>query len=403
MTPEEEQDKSPWGKALQFLESRKAANPARTYADPTPEAAPKRDGDWKAILAMGLDLIANKGQGIGTIAQANENNYSKQLSDWRQRNSADAMLERQAKVQQLRAGEQALADKPLEDAHKLAATFQAEANADAAERRFGVEDARAKAFHGDDLEQHRLSREQSADQFTRSLTSSDRNAAASRGLQLRGLNQSDNHFAQQLAQARSFHDDAVQLDRDKLALSEEAAKAKAEAKTHAAIPGTKVFDKPRYQSLTPKEQSDATEAVRVHNLGLATVTKLRDLLDAASKGEGKPTDEQLYNSMIQEAIGDKSKANATGVLSNTEFGRAIAGYPVYGGDLRQAKGMKQTWDAIKGGHPGVELINDLIGTATKRSAAGLKAYGVSLDDVEAADEAAKTPANPYEDFGVKFQ
>lgn len=198
---DEQEDDKPFTRALQMLERRNATTPQRQYQAPERESAPERN-DWRMLLAMGLNLIGNKGRDLGQIALASEDQYNRQLEAWRQRNSPDAMLDRDAKVLALRQGEQKLASAPVKDAQELASTLQAQDNAEEAVRQFNTADERARTFHTDDITQQELARALSADQFNRQLTSTDANARAARGLQWAGLKQAGEHYAAQDRLAR---------------------------------------------------------------------------------------------------------------------------------------------------------------------------------------------------------
>lgn len=369
----DEEQQNPWKQALAFMESRQQRQPR--YA--LPDAAPKPDedaADWRQVLAMGIDLIANKGRGHADLAQLGAQLKAQRAAKWEAENSDRARQDRQ--IQLDKAGRDA-DESDLKQLTQVASAMGDEAKRQEQIRQFGVESAQRDRFHADDLGERQAGRAQADDHFARGLDSSNANARASRGVQYAQMKQADRHF-----------DDQMKFNREKLTADSEhdAAVLAAKSGSAPAIPGTVVIDAKRWQSLSQKGRDDATEFARLDAVGQSTLSQLKGLLSKAARGEVNTADEATYNALIAYAIGDKAKEGSTGVLSNTEYGRYLRQLPAYGRAWTQAGGfsLQGQWDRLNGRNPAMDTIDQALSAGHERARASLGVYGLGYEEPSAA-------------------
>lgn len=182
------------------------------------EAAPER-GDWKTILAMAIDLFANKGQNAGKLMMSGEDIYNNKLAQWKQQNSPAALNQQRLQQAQLAnmersgfdADRKVLGDQVGQEL-QVAQAEQGQANAD---RQFN----QSNENHLDAMAEAQGNAIRQEAQFAETGARSDKHFDATQGLTREQMAQSKaladaqraqsaGQFNASQRQAQAFHEDA---------------------------------------------------------------------------------------------------------------------------------------------------------------------------------------------------
>lgn len=406
----------PWSRARELMErqSQMQYKPSQNFSAPKAEAAPDR-GDWKTILAMGLDLLANKGRNAGNIAMKGEELNNQRLAQWKDQNGPDAMMRRRLQASQLQQADRAGFDKEraqlgqqIEQERAMAGAQVGQQNAD---RTFTA----SRDDHDDQLAQNALTREQSDEHFAGTQGLTREQMAQAKGLSEAQMAQTRSLAGAQMAQAREFEqgrqNEALNARADAAAARErgygheDAAQERSfqhqdQTQSRALQTQKDVFELSHPAPVAPKgykvaqgqEQQfrqamsgDKTRNDILTGAGNAAqiqenIAELKRLREAPSSEANK----RLYDATIKTLIGDRSEEGSTGVLSGTEFERYVKDLPEYG-----VMGNFSTWrgarDMLMKRDPALETL-DQFGTRFKASnLQKMSPYGLVYADEEQAD------------------
>jgi hypothetical protein len=140
--------------AMKVLGDRRAQQQSQRPQRSMPAASERPDvagDDWKMLLAMGLNLLGNKGKDLGQIAMSATQQRNQRIDEWRAQNSPEAQLKREMQLAQLRNadGEQGRAE--AAEAAQLATQLRADFNAREGVRQFDAQQTTRAAEHADDV------------------------------------------------------------------------------------------------------------------------------------------------------------------------------------------------------------------------------------------------------------
>jgi len=228
-----------WERAAALMQRREAGRQRAPQRQMPAIGAPPEHNNTSALWAMALDLLGSKGRNIGGIAQADIAAKNNELKQWRAQNSPDAMLEREARLQQLNAGDRAVEDKDFQRQMNVAEMLGKEGDRSDArnfrDKSFGREGewhendvATKQQFHADDL-----THQQRAEQLQRDqMAQQDAQSRRQLGLGYANLNQSGRQFdASQAGQAERLR---LELEQKQAERAAAAAKDQATRSQHDA-------------------------------------------------------------------------------------------------------------------------------------------------------------------------
>lgn len=367
------------------------------------EAAPKSE-DWKTILGMAMNMLGDKGRGLGQVMQAGTDARNRQLRDWRQSNSPAALQQREMQQIQMRNADRQGFEHDRAALGQQAQQLMAVAGAEDAtmrdERNFGRQQERDIA--GD--VQHQLDKEQQAEQFTASqgltreqMRQQAASAAASRA-------QADRHFRLQQEQHQLDQDNQLNRDRDNYAHSD-SARREGYAHEDAQLTQKNQLQKdlhdlthpmpvtPEGWSVKPGQEAQFRQAMAnkgvesklLGEIGNAaqiqnTIGQLIELRSAPSSAANK----KLYDAALKSLIGDRSQEGSTGVLSGTEFERYLSDLPEYG-SIGNVSTMRGAYDVFRGKDPALETLTGFKKQFKNSMAAKATPYGIQwAEDMPAA-------------------
>lgn len=227
-----------WAQAAQMLQQYNQARPksAPRFTMPAPEAKPEHNTGGM-LWAMALNLLGNQGRDIGAIAMADAQARNKELADWRARNSPDAMLDRQAKIQRLNDADNDAREKDFqhqvtlakmvgEDAERAATGERWQKSFDQTAQFHGDTEKRLQQFHTDDLAHQATQEQLQRDQMAQAAEL----ARQQRALGWAGLKQNDAHFA--TSQANEMERARLELAQKQAAAAAAAAKEERDRAQH---------------------------------------------------------------------------------------------------------------------------------------------------------------------------
>lgn len=405
-TPTPAQAAGPWARARDLMQRQSQMQyQPQQYAEVKAEAAPKDDTTWRTILAMGLNLLGNKGRDVGDLMMQGTQARNAQIADWQKRNSPDALLARQMQTKQLQnMDRQAFNDErrvlgdQINQEVAMAGAEQSQANADRAFNHQAERD-----IVGDTDRQ--LDRERQAEQF-----------AATQALSREQLRATNANAAAARAQAARFHQDSIDealnarrdaaaerqrqyehdLDKQERGFAHDDAASIRDAQTKKDIydlshpapvapEGYRVkpgFDAQFRQSMgSPKIMSDIL--TQAGNAG--QINKALDDLIYLRKADSSEANKKQYDAAIKTLIGNRSEEGSTGVLSSTEFARYIADLPEYGA-LNNVSTIRGARDVLLGRDPAIETLQGVKKRFNESNLAKMTPYGLEYADTPKPEE-----------------
>jgi hypothetical protein len=208
--------------AMKVLGDRRAQQQATMPKRSMPAGAPRPDvdaDDWKMLLAMGLNLLGNKGKDIGQIAMAATSLRNQRIDQWHAQNSPEAQLKRELQLAQLRNADQDLASAEVQEAAQLATQLRADAAAKENVRQFDAQQTTRASEHAD--RRARMGQDQA--QFDLKLAEDARQSRAQIGLGYSNLKLHRDEIA--AANSRNDADNAAAIERARIGAAARAAAA----------------------------------------------------------------------------------------------------------------------------------------------------------------------------------
>lgn len=354
--------------------------PMQSRQAPADEAPPQED-NAKTYWAMALSLLGG-GRDLGTVFQNATDNYNKRLSAWEARNSPDAKLDRSMKLAQLEAMDRAPQKEAFQQATQLAGIEQGDRSQAIQQRQFALtQDQQLFMKQADEV----FDRAKSAAQYKHADDSQANAQAHSEKLAFYAQHGMDARQASEMENQRNMQNQRIEAENARNAEDNATrlgvAAMTAQGKQPVAIPGTHITDPARYASLSLEQRTKADE-VAVNAVQMNS--HLQQLQNVMLQPRST-SNQNTYDSLLLELVGDANKANAAGVVNGPEFVRTVKNFPQYAavtdrlGKLQQMTGPRATLEVLRGQDPSLQTLSKLQAMHAQAFNAKAGVYGFGLD------------------------
>ena len=348
---------------------------------PADEAPPKED-NAKTYWAMALSLLGG-GRDLGSVLQNSADSYNKRLAAWEARNSPDAKLDRQMKLAQLEQMDRAPQREQFEQATRLAGIEQADRSQATQQQQFALSQEQQLFMRKADevFERAKLAAQNKhADDSQANAQAHSEKLAfyAQHGMDERQANELENqrNMQNQRIEAENARNEADNVTRLGVAAMA------AQGKRPAAIPGTHITDQSRYDSLLPGQREKADE-VAMSAVQLDQHFKQLQQLVLQPRSSGN---QNAFNQLRSELVGDINRAASAGVVNGQEFLRQVENLADYTsttdaiGKLQQMKGPLATLEVLRQQNPTLNALATMQKLHADAFNAKSRIYGFELGD-----------------------